>query len=148
MSAGRTRRRLSFVDRRCVIGMFSFIALLHLLGWGTLIGIVAPAQYSLGEAGVLGVALGLLAYALGMRHAFDADHIAAIDNTTRKLMAEDQHPRDARGGQTLRASGIARPLPGRTKHGGNAFPPAGEDRKAGVKRDARGGKLSHILVGL
>src|ERR671916_531114 len=92
MSAGRTRRRLSSAERRCLVGMFSFIALLHILGWGTLVGVVAPAQYSLGEAGVLGVALGLLAYALGMRHAFDADHIAAIDNTTRKLMAENQRP--------------------------------------------------------
>jgi nickel/cobalt transporter (NiCoT) family protein len=37
---------------------------------------------------VFGVGLGLTAYTLGMRHAFDADHITAIDNTTRKLMAE------------------------------------------------------------
>ena len=80
------------VKRRSLVGMFAFVGLLHLLGWGTLIGVVAPAQYQLGEAGVLGVALGLLAYTLGMRHAFDADHIAAIDNTTRKLMAENQSP--------------------------------------------------------
>jgi high-affinity nickel-transport protein len=37
---------------------------------------------------VFGVSLGLTAYTLGIRHAFDADHIAAIDNTTRKLMGE------------------------------------------------------------
>jgi high-affinity nickel-transport protein len=72
--------------------MFALIGLLHLLGWGTLIGIVAPARYQLGDAGVLGVALGLLAYTLGMRHAFDANHIAAIDNTTRRLMAETRKP--------------------------------------------------------
>ena len=36
--------------------------------------------------------MGLTAYTLGMRHAFDADHIAAIDNTTRKLMGEGQRP--------------------------------------------------------
>ena len=35
---------------------------------------------------------GVLAYTLGMRHAFDADHIAAIDNTTRKFMSEGQRP--------------------------------------------------------
>ena len=34
----------------------------------------------------------LTAYTLGMRHAFDADHIAAIDNTTRKLMSEGKRP--------------------------------------------------------
>jgi high-affinity nickel-transport protein len=72
--------------------MFAFVVLLHVLGWGTLVGIVAPQQYAIGEAGVLGVAVGLVAYTLGMRHAFDADHIAAIDNTTRKLMAEGQRP--------------------------------------------------------
>jgi high-affinity nickel-transport protein len=41
---------------------------------------------------VLGVGLGFAAYTLGMRHAFDADHIAAIDNTTRKLRADGQSP--------------------------------------------------------
>ncbi len=80
------------VKRRSLVGMFAFIGLLHLLGWGTLIGIVAPAHYQLGDTGALGIAVGLLAYTLGMRHAFDADHIAAIDNTTRKLMAEGQRP--------------------------------------------------------
>jgi nickel/cobalt transporter (NiCoT) family protein len=78
--------------RRSLVGMFGFIGLLHLLGWGTLIGIVAPAHYQLGGTGVLGIAVGLLAYTLGMRHAFDADHIAAIDNTTRKLLAENSRP--------------------------------------------------------
>ena len=34
----------------------------------------------------------MTAYTLGMRHAFDADHISAIDNTTRKLMAEGKRP--------------------------------------------------------
>ena len=91
-STGRTRRRLEPGEKRSLVGMFAFIALLHVLGWGTLVGIVAPQQYAIGEAGVLGVAVGLVAYTLGMRHAFDADHIAAIDNTTRKLMAEGQRP--------------------------------------------------------
>jgi nickel/cobalt transporter (NiCoT) family protein len=87
-----TRRRLTSAERRSLVGMFAFIALLHGLGWGILLGVVAPRQYAIGDAGVLGVAVGLVAYTLGMRHAFDADHIAAIDNTTRKLMAEQQRP--------------------------------------------------------
>ena len=41
---------------------------------------------------MFGVGIGITAYTLGMRHAFDADHIAAIDNTTRKLMSEGQRP--------------------------------------------------------
>ena len=43
-------------------------------------------------SGVFGLGIGITAYTLGMRHAFDADHIAAIDNTTRKLMNEGQRP--------------------------------------------------------
>jgi len=73
--------------------MAAFIVLLHVLGWGVLAGIVAPAHYVVGASGtVFGVGLGVTAYTLGMRHAFDADHIAAIDNTTRKLMADGKRP--------------------------------------------------------
>jgi high-affinity nickel-transport protein len=72
-------------------GMFGFIALLHIVGWGTLVFLVAPQHFDLGDK-VLGLGVGLTAYTLGMRHAFDADHIAAIDNTTRKLMADGQRP--------------------------------------------------------
>ena len=53
---------------------------------------MAPHHYALGSSGAFTVGLGLTAYTLGLRHAFDADHIAAIDNTTRKLMAERQRP--------------------------------------------------------
>lgn len=61
---------------------------LHLFGWGVLVLGVAPQHITLGSAGVFGVGLGVTAYLLGVRHAFDADHIAAIDNTTRKLVGE------------------------------------------------------------
>jgi high-affinity nickel-transport protein len=73
-------------------GMTGFILALHVVGWGLLIFVIAPAHYEVGAAGVFGVGLGVTAYTLGMRHAFDADHIAAIDNTTRKLMADKQRP--------------------------------------------------------
>src|ERR671910_3376827 len=63
------------------------IVALHLIGWGVLAGIVAPQSFQIGPGQIFGIGLGLTAYALGMRHAFDADHIAAIDNTTRKLMS-------------------------------------------------------------
>ncbi|GAA1598614.1 HoxN/HupN/NixA family nickel/cobalt transporter [Kribbella karoonensis] len=72
--------------------MVGFVLLLHLAGWGVLALVVAPRHYALGSAGVFGVGLGVTAYTLGMRHAFDADHIAAIDNTTRKLMADGRRP--------------------------------------------------------
>ena len=75
-------------ERRSVSGMAAFVLLLHLVGWGVLIFAVAPHDYRLGSTGVLGVGVGLTAYMLGVRHAFDADHIASIDNTTRKLVGE------------------------------------------------------------
>jgi high-affinity nickel-transport protein len=51
-----------------------------------------PHHYRLGASGAFAVGTGVTAYTLGMRHAFDADHISAIDNTTRKLMADGQRP--------------------------------------------------------
>lgn len=72
-------------------GMAAFIVALHVIGWFTLVAIVAPEHYSVGTKS-FGIGIGVTAYTLGMRHAFDADHIAAIDNTTRKLMAEGQRP--------------------------------------------------------
>ncbi len=71
--------------------MFAFVTALHVIGWGTLVFLVAPQHFGLGDK-VLGIGVGLTAYALGLRHAFDADHIAAIDNTTRKLMEDGQRP--------------------------------------------------------
>jgi high-affinity nickel-transport protein len=73
---------------RSIGGMSAFVVLLHVIGWGVLVLAVAPHHYSLGSTGVLGVGVGLTAYMLGVRHAFDADHIASIDNTTRKLVGE------------------------------------------------------------
>jgi high-affinity nickel-transport protein len=84
--AALTRREWSRLG-----GMAGFIVLLHLVGWVTLLAIVQPAHYKVGSA-AFGAGMGVTAYTLGMRHAFDADHIAAIDNTTRKLMGEKQRP--------------------------------------------------------
>ena len=85
------RRPLSSEEKHSLVRTLGFVVFLHLLGWGLLIGVVAPHDYAVGNT-VLGVGLGLTAYTLGMRHAFDADHIAAIDSTTRKLMADGQRP--------------------------------------------------------
>ena len=65
---------------------------LHVLGFLALFALVAPGHYRLGAAGTFTVGIGVTAYTLGLRHAFDADHIAAIDNTTRKLIAEGKRP--------------------------------------------------------
>lgn len=75
-------------DWRTIVGMAAFVVLLNVIGWGLLVAVVAPHRYELGQGGVFGIGLGVTAFLLGVRHAFDADHIAAIDNTTRKLVGE------------------------------------------------------------
>ncbi|EMF01790.1 HoxN/HupN/NixA family nickel/cobalt transporter [Streptomyces mobaraensis NBRC 13819 = DSM 40847] len=71
--------------------MAAVILALHAVGWFTLVVLVTPEHYSLGTK-TFGIGIGVTAYTLGMRHAFDADHIAAIDNTTRKLMHSGRRP--------------------------------------------------------
>ena len=90
-AAQRVRSALTPAEWARAGGMAGFVALLHLAGWFVLLALVVPGHYSLG-AKTFGVGIGVTAYTLGMRHAFDADHISAIDNTTRKLMAEGRRP--------------------------------------------------------
>lgn len=78
--------------RHPLAGPLTGVVLLHLLGFGLLLGVALPRDLVLGSGEVFGLGLGLTAYTLGMRHAFDADHIAAIDNTTRKLLREGGRP--------------------------------------------------------
>src|ERR1700754_1902447 len=86
------RPGLSRAEWASIAGMAGVVLLLTLVGWGLLVLFIAPHHYDLGASGVFGIGLGVTAFTLGMRHAFDADHIAAIDNTTRKLMADGQRP--------------------------------------------------------
>ncbi|HEY2443553.1 MAG TPA: HoxN/HupN/NixA family nickel/cobalt transporter [Streptosporangiaceae bacterium] len=72
-------------ERYRVIAMYSAILALHAIGFFIFIVFVVPAHYK-----GLGIGLSITAYTLGLRHAFDADHISAIDNTTRKVMS-DRH---------------------------------------------------------
>jgi nickel/cobalt transporter (NiCoT) family protein len=72
-------------------GVTGVVAGLHVLGW-LMLGLAVSRHYHLGKTQVFGFGYGILAYTLGMRHAFDADHIAAIDNTTRKLVGEGKRP--------------------------------------------------------
>jgi high-affinity nickel-transport protein len=72
-------------------GMAGAVIGLHGAGFVLLFAAV-PYHYHLSRTQLFGIGTGLLAYTLGMRHAFDADHISAIDNTTRKLMSEGKRP--------------------------------------------------------
>lgn len=71
-------------ERGRLTGFFGAVGLLHVVGFGLLL------IYGASHPGFL--ALGGLAYTLGLRHAFDADHISAIDNTTRKLLQSGERP--------------------------------------------------------
>jgi nickel/cobalt transporter (NiCoT) family protein len=71
-------------ERATLAGLYGAVALLHALGIGLL--------FHHGNAYPVLPGLGFAAYMLGLRHAFDADHIGAIDNTTRKLMTDGQRP--------------------------------------------------------
>ncbi len=73
-----------------LVGIVAVVGLLHLVGWGGLFAILRQ-HVGFGVA-AFGSGTGLTAYMLGVRHAFDADHIAAIDNTTRKLMQQGRRP--------------------------------------------------------
>ncbi|OBA81706.1 nickel transporter [Mycobacterium sp. 1164966.3] len=85
------RNALSSAEWWRLGSMFAVILALHLIGWIILVSVVQPAGLSLGGK-AFGIGVGVTAYTLGLRHAFDADHIAAIDNTTRKLMSDGQRP--------------------------------------------------------
>ncbi len=87
-----TKRSLTAEEWRRVAAMVAAIVALHIVGFFMLLVLVAPHHYELGRTGVFGVGLGITAYTLGLRHAFDADHISAIDNATRKLMADGRRP--------------------------------------------------------
>jgi high-affinity nickel-transport protein len=70
--------------RKRIIGVFGFLTAANALAWGWALAAFAGQPVLIGTA--------VLAYSLGLRHALDADHIAAIDNVTRKLMQEGKRP--------------------------------------------------------
>lgn len=69
---------------RRLAGFYGFIALLHVLGWGLFL------YYSARYPALIG--LGLTAYLFGLRHAFDADHIAAVDDSVRIMIQSGEKP--------------------------------------------------------
>jgi high-affinity nickel-transport protein len=77
--------------------MLAFILAVNVVGWGIFVLYVMPHHVDYkgeGSSAGLGVGTGvaITAWLLGFRHAFDADHISCIDNTTRKLMADGKRP--------------------------------------------------------
>src|ERR1043166_7240868 len=87
----KIRQGLSPAEWTRLGGMVAAVVGLHVAGW-VMLAAALGGHYQISKTMVFGVGTGALAYTLGMRHAFDADHIAAIDNTTRKLMSEGKRP--------------------------------------------------------
>jgi high-affinity nickel-transport protein len=85
-SWARSRLRMAFSRAEWIrLGaLYGFIAVLHLLGWGGYL------FYARGYPALVG--LGFVAYMFGLRHAFDADHIAAVDDTVRYMLQKGKKP--------------------------------------------------------
>lgn len=78
-----------------LVVMYGFIAALHVIGWGLFLHYNAIARYhdlQDDKGTLLYASAGALAYTFGLRHAFDADHISAIDDTTRYLLQKGRRP--------------------------------------------------------
>jgi high-affinity nickel-transport protein len=78
-----------------LVAMFGFIAALHVIGWGLFThynGIARIHSIKGGDGKLVYAGAGALAYTLGLRHAFDADHISAVDDTTRYLLQKGKRP--------------------------------------------------------
>jgi high-affinity nickel-transport protein len=89
----RVRTALTAEEWMSMGGIAAVLLALNVLGWLLFVFVVLPQHFHYGgRYGGLGTGFGvaITAYTLGMRHAFDADHISAIDNVTRKLMAENK----------------------------------------------------------
>ena len=71
-------------ERRALGGYGAAIVLLHIVGWGLCLANTSAHPALLG--------LGLSAYLFGLRHAFDADHIAAVDDTVRLMVQQGRAP--------------------------------------------------------
>ncbi|MBV9818516.1 MAG: HoxN/HupN/NixA family nickel/cobalt transporter [Solirubrobacterales bacterium] len=81
----------SRVERKRAGGMLAVIVALNAAGWVIFAVAILPHHFKYSGLGI-GMGVAVTAWTLGCRHAFDADHIAAIDNSTRKLLADGKRP--------------------------------------------------------
>jgi high-affinity nickel-transport protein len=96
-TAHQDKRRIHFTREEVprLALMLGLVAALHVIGWGLFVhyNSIPQIHNAVGSGGTLVYAgAGALAYTLGMRHAFDADHISAIDDTTRYLLQKGKQP--------------------------------------------------------
>ena len=87
-----TRAAIHADEKRSLLGMSATVVVLHIVGWGALLLLALPELSHAGGNGAVFLGFAVSAYALGVRHAFDADHIVAIDNATRRLVSAGRRP--------------------------------------------------------
>lgn len=91
----REHLRFTRDELPALFGVLGTVAFLHILGWGLFIYYNSnPKYHDLvdGKGALIYAGAGALAYSFGLRHAFDADHISAIDDSTRVMLAKGKKP--------------------------------------------------------
>ena len=91
----RQHLRFSREEIPSLIGILGTVVALHVIGWGLFIYFNSNPDYhdlTDSKGALVYAGAGALAYSFGLRHAFDADHIAAIDDTTRLMLAKGKKP--------------------------------------------------------
>lgn len=91
----RQHLRFSREEIPSLIGIVGTVVALHVIGWGLFIYFNSNPDYhdlTDSKGALVYAGAGALAYSFGLRHAFDADHIAAIDDTTRLMLAKGKKP--------------------------------------------------------
>lgn len=91
----RQHLRFTREERPTLFGIVATVVTLHVVGWGLFLHYSSQPQYhglADGKGGLVYAGAGALAYSFGLRHAFDADHISAIDDSTRLMLAMKKKP--------------------------------------------------------
>lgn len=146
-------RTLARAEKRHAGAMLATIAALNAAGWGIFALAILPHHFRYTGLGI-GIGVAFTAWTLGCRHAFDADHIAAIDNSTRKLMADGKRPLGtgfffALGHSSIMlVVGVGITLAARTVFKAVVTPSSGFETAGGVAGTALSASFLWLIAGL
>jgi high-affinity nickel-transport protein len=150
---GNVWRSLTPGERRKAGGMVAAIVIVNALGWGIFVLEILPEHFRYGGLGV-GLGVAVTAWTLGARHGFDADHIAAIDNCTRKLMADGKRPLGtgfffAVGhSSVIMIVGVGITVAAKAVYGAVVTPSSGYETAGGVAGTAMSATFLWVIAGL
>ena len=150
---GGPQPALTGPERRRLALMALAVLALNVGGWGIFALVVAPQHLQFKGLG-LGIGVAVTAWTLGARHAFDADHISAIDNSTRKFMADGQRPLGtgfffALGHSTIiLVAGVGLSVAARAVFGAVVDPRSGFATVGGVVGTSLAASFLYLIAGL